>query len=148
MLLVAALVTPAARAQEADAPFAPVVGGWGRHGFGVTVYDDGTAEASWRIYRWCGPGVPRPCDELTGNRIIDGGYADLTFTEIDENGAVHGEVSATSDTELLAPGPITLIPQDFGLALLEQGDIQLILCGPRYIELAPPEIVAEYPCGA
>jgi hypothetical protein len=34
------------------------------------------------------------------------------------------------------------------MLLLEQGSTQLALCGEHYIELAPPEVLDEYPCGA
>jgi hypothetical protein len=135
-------------AQETDQSFAGLVGGWGRHGAGLTVYDDGSAEAVWRIYRWCGPGVPQPCDRITDNRIFSGGHAALVFSGVDEAGVLQGEVNSTSDAELLDIGPVTLTPQPYGMALLEQGATQLMLCGTRFLELAPPEVVDQYPCGA
>ena len=80
-VLAGLLAAPVAvAAQEVDRPFAALAGDWDRHGFGLTVNDDGTATAVWRVYHWCGPGVPQPCDRLTDNRIISGGRADITFT--------------------------------------------------------------------
>jgi hypothetical protein len=65
LFLVGLLAVPLpAAAQEADQPFAALAGDWDMHGFGLTVYDDGSSEAVWRVYRWCGPGVPSPCDRL------------------------------------------------------------------------------------
>ena len=148
-LLVGLLTAPLpAAAQEADPAFAAFAGGWSHHGFGLTVYDDGSGVAIWRVYRWCGPGVPEPCDLLTDNRIISGGHADLTFTGIDEAGALQGEVSSATDTELLADGPLSLTSQPYGMLLLEQGDTQLTLCGDQFTNLAPPEVVEQSPCGA
>jgi hypothetical protein len=47
-----------------------------------------------------------------------------------------------------ATGPVSLIPQPYGMLLLEQGDLQLTLCGPHYVDLAPPEVRDQFPCGA
>lgn len=149
MMVLAVLAVPLpVAAQAADQPVGGLAGDWGRHGFGLTVYDDGSSAAVWRVYRWCGPGVQQPCDRLTDDRIISGGQADIEFSGVDEAGALQGDVSYTSDAELLELGPVTLTPQDYGMALLEQGSIQLTLCGARFLELAPPEIVDAFPCGA
>jgi hypothetical protein len=131
-----------------DESFSPIAGDWGRHGLGLIVSEDGSVEAIWRVYRWCGPGVRLPCDELTGNQIISGGRADITVNPADASGAFQGEVNATSDQELLDVGPVSLIPQPYGMLLLEQGDLQLTLCGPHYVDLAPPEVRDQFPCGA
>jgi hypothetical protein len=144
--ILGAPVRDAARA--ADEPFSPIAGDWSRHGLGLSVSEDGSVEAIWRVYRWCGPGVQLPCDELTGNLIISGGRADITLNSADDSGTFQGEVNATSDPELLDVGPVSLVPQPFGMLLLEQGDMQLTLCGPHFIDLAPPEVRDEFPCGA
>jgi hypothetical protein len=149
LFLVGLLAVPLpAVAQEADQPFAALAGDWDMHGFGLTVYDDGSSEAVWRVYRWCGPGVPSPCDRLTDNRIISGGHANITFTSADDSGALQGEVSDSSDEELLVEGPLTLSPLPNGMAHLEQGSTQFDLCGPHYLELASPEVIDQQPCGA
>jgi hypothetical protein len=132
----------------ADDAFSPIAGEWGRHGLGLTVSDDGSVEAVWRVYRWCGPGVRPPCDELAGNTIISGGHADIAVNPADDSGAFSGEVNTTSDPELLAIGPVRLIPQPYGMLLLEQDDRQLTLCGPHFIDLAPREVREQSPCGA
>ena len=132
------------RAQAA--PFAPVSGNWDRHGFGLTVNDDGSASAVWRVYRWCGPGVPRPCDQIVDNQILSGGHADITFSGPDENGDFVGEVTRSSDPELLELGPLRMMPQAFDMAQLEQGAMQLTLCGEDAVNLAPQDVLEE--CGA
>jgi hypothetical protein len=134
-------------AQE-DAPLAPIVGDWERHGFFVSIDDDGSSSASWRVYVWCGPGVPDPCDTLASNRIYDGGHADITFSGPDESGVFQGEVLNTSDPETLDVGPLTLTLQDYGMALLQQGDNEMTVCGPHFLELAPESVRFSGPCGA
>jgi hypothetical protein len=149
LLLAGGLAAPlSAAAQDVDQPFAALAGDWDRHGFGLTVDDDGTAAAVWRVYRWCGPGVPQPCDLLTDNRIISGGRADITFTAVDDAGALQGQVSHSTDDELLVDGPVSLSPLPDGMAHLAQGATQLDLCGPHFLELASPEVVDQLPCGA
>jgi hypothetical protein len=146
--LVGLLAAPvsSATAQDVDQLFAPVAGIWARHGFGIQVNDDGTASADWRVYRWCGPGVTDPCDQLLRNRIIDGGHADITFSGLDENGAFQGEVASTTDPELLDIGPLNLTRQPYDMAMLEQNGTQLTLCGDDSPNEAPPEVLMA--CGA
>jgi hypothetical protein len=149
LFLAAVLAAPAAvAAQNDDQPFAALAGDWDRHGFGLTVNADGTATAVWRVYRWCGPGVPEPCDRLSDNRIYSGGHADITFTDADEAGALQGQVSDSTDDELLVDGPVSLSSLPNGMAHLEQGATGLDLCGPHFLELASPELVDQLPCGA
>jgi hypothetical protein len=132
-------------AQDAP-PFAPISGLWDRHGFGIRVDDDGSATATWRVYQWCGPGVPDPCDRIVNNRIISGGYADISFAGPDDSGAFQGQVTNTTDPELLEVGPLTLTPQPYDMALLEQGDTQLTLCGEDAANQAPDDVLLQ--CGA
>lgn len=140
------LIGPAAPAAAQDDALAPIVGNWERHGFGIEVGDDGSTNAIWRVYSWCGPGVPEPCDQIVENRIISGGRATIQFTGADDSGAFQGEVLDTTDPELLDVGPLTLTPQPYDMALIEQGDTQLVLCGDDSVNQAPPDVLAQ--CGA
>jgi hypothetical protein len=139
------VISPSSVAAQ-DAPFAPISGLWDRHGFGITVNDDGSATATWRVYQWCGPGVADPCDRIVNNRIISGGHAEISFAGPDDSGAFAGEVTDTSDPELLDVGPLTLTPQPYDMAMLEQGDRQLTLCGEDSANQAPMDVLIQ--CGA
>ena len=123
------------------------MGEWTYHGFDLTVNDDGTSQAIWRVYRWCGPVVPKPCDTLGNDRITSGGYADLSFSRVDDAGVLQGEVTSSTDAELLDVGPVTLTPQEYGISL-DQGATQITLCGAHYVELAPQDVIDQSPCGA
>jgi hypothetical protein len=141
-----ALLPSVASAQETsedEAPFVSVAGDWSRHGFLMRVLQDGTAHASWRVYQWCGPGVPEPCDRVQGNFLISGGQADVVFASGGD-----GEVAWSTDPAMLDVGPLTLTPIEYGMAVLQQGEHVMVLCGPRYLDEAPPEIIEASPCGA
>lgn len=143
LVLFVAPTTPAAAQDDA---LAPIVGSWERHGFFIDVGDDGGSSATWRIYSWCGPGVPEPCDQIVDNRIISGGHAVIQFTGADDSGVFQGEVVDTTDPELLDMGPLTLTPQPYDMAMLEQGETQLVLCGDDSVNQAPDDVLAQ--CGA
>jgi hypothetical protein len=142
------LLVPAVPASaQADQPFAPIIGNWDRHGFGITVRDDGHSSAGWRIYQWCGPGVAQPCDQIIGNSLVSGGTAVIRFSGgPDESGAFQGQVLETTDPSTLDLGPMTLTPQPYDMALLEQGDTQLVLCGENAADQAPSDVLMQ--CGA
>jgi len=145
--LVGLLALPTSSVAAQDAPsFAPIAGFWDRHGFGISVNDDGSATATWRVYQWCGPGIPDPCDRIVNNRILSGGHAAISFGGADESGAFQGEVTDSTDPELLDVGPLKLTPQPFDMALLEQGATQLTLCGEDSANQAPEDVLIQ--CGA
>jgi hypothetical protein len=146
LVLLSTLWAPNAAVAQDAAPFAPIVGSWGRHGLGITVNDDGSSVASWRIYQWCGPGVAQPCDQIVDNNIISGGRAEITFSGADDSGVFQGEVTTTTDAEVLDVGPITLTPQPYDMALMHQGSSQILLCGEDSANQAPPDVLME--CGA
>jgi hypothetical protein len=144
LILIVALAPMTASAQETEETASTALAGdWSRHGFFIRIASDGTAHASWRIYQWCGPGVPEPCDRVQGNFIMSGGQADVVFTSGDA-----GEVAWTTDPAMLDVGPITLTPIEYGMAVLQQGEHVLVLCGPRYLDEAPAQVVDATPCGA
>jgi hypothetical protein len=142
-------ISPPVRAQSEpeELSLTAFVGDWSRHGVVLSVADDGSATALWRIYEWCGPGVTQPCDRLEGNRLIAGGRAELVFTPAAPDAAM-GEVVASNDHQLFEPGPVALRLVPYGMAILEQAGQQIVLCGPRYLDEAPPPVVASAPCGA
>jgi hypothetical protein len=133
-------------------PFEPFVGDWGAHGFYLGISPDGRGIARWRVYEWCGPLVPPPCDQLSGNIIISGGEAYISFTRPDRSTGssrtLAGMVEGTTDPDRLRLGPVVLQLQAYGTAELQQ-DAQAVrtLCGPRFGE-APDWFKATFPCGA
>lgn len=154
LLAVAALLATAmpAHAQSEAPPDEEVslnafVGDWSRHGMQLTVSDDGTAWARWRVYQWCGPAVAPPCDRIENDSLISGGQADLVFTPEAPNTA-QGEILTSTDPQALDLGPVSLRLVPFGMAILDQGGQETVLCGPRYLDEAPQEVRDTYPCGA
>ena len=128
--------------------FARFAGGWARHGFGLSIQPDGQARATWRTYRWCGPGVPQPCDSMQDNLITSGGQATLVFTRV-EGASAYGRVLASTDSETFpAGGDIVLTLEPYGMARLWDGVAWTDLCGPRFADEAPREVVESAPCGA
>jgi hypothetical protein len=123
--------------------------GWGAHGIGLSVAADGQAIASWRVYRWCGPGVLPPCDSMDGNFIINGGNAAMMFTAV-EGDTARGQVRATTDPNGWPLGvDITLTLKPYGMAELSVADSPpRALCGSRFATDAPREVRNSYPCGA
>jgi hypothetical protein len=123
--------------------------GWGAHGIGLSVAGDGQATASWRVYRWCGPGVLLPCDSMEGDFIVNGGQVAMMFTEVDGDTA-RGQVRATTDPTGWPLGvDITLTLEPYGMAELSVADgPPRTLCGSRFATEAPREVRDSYPCGA
>jgi hypothetical protein len=151
LLLAAALLgvgLPSASpaAAQSDDSFGPIVGNWDHHGFFVVVDDDGRSRAIWRVYKWCQDGYAQPCDQIVNNEIISGGRAVIRFSGPDDSGAFQGEVFETTDPQTLDLGPVTLTPQPYDMALLEQGDFQLVMCGENAPGQAPREVLNQ--CGA
>ena len=109
---------------------APFTGSWIKHGFSLTVQPDGTAQASWRVYSWCGPGVAQPCDQIVNNQIIDGGTATAQFTRV-TLAVAYGTVAQSTDTATLTVGPVTLSFSTAGNLQLVQGNRVITLCDPN-----------------
>ncbi|MGI8689080.1 MAG: hypothetical protein ACR2M3_10925 [Thermomicrobiales bacterium] len=124
---------------------------WARHGFALVVRTDGTADASWRIYRSCDDDPTPPCDQVQGNQILDGGTAHVTFTAIAPGGGITGIVQGSTDPDTLMDGPVSfkLLPY-YDMALLTAGPANngIVLCGSHFADLAPPDVVQNAPCGA
>jgi len=122
------------------------VGSWGKHGFGLNIAADGLAIATWRVYQWCTE-APEPCDELQDNSILPGGHASIEFHEA-ADGVARGTVFDSSDPGTLV-GSVTMTLQQYGMAELDSdAGVSMTLCGPHYLELAPPDVIASAPCGA
>jgi hypothetical protein len=66
---------------------------------------------------------------MEGNQIINGGRAELTFTEGGSGGG-SGEVVSTTDSSVIAPGPVSLAVLQSGEAQLEHAGGVLRLFSP------------------
>jgi hypothetical protein len=130
-----------------DGPFTSFIGGWWHHGFMLEVFPDGHGIAQWRTYRWCGPGVDPPCDWIQENLIRSGGSAQFMFRRVDQATA-YGEAIDSNDPSTIPVGPTLLTLLPYGMARLWTQTASRDLCGPRYLEEAPPEIQRLFPCGA
>lgn len=139
-------VTPAASAGR----FGPFATEWTRRGFSLRVEPDGTASASWRVYRWCADDPTPPCDALNGGEIVAGGMATLAFTEVDGS-VITGEVLTSADAKTLATQPdggtVSLLVLTNGIAILTQGSNATVLCNAEFRN-APRAVQLAFPCGA
>jgi hypothetical protein len=136
--------------KSATDTFAPFVGEWWHHGLTLRVLPDGRASASWRIYRWCGPGVPQPCDSMSSSMIVEGGRASIVFQSVNSGAHMaNGTVTSSSDRTTLPTGPVTMVLRPYGMADLDSiGNFITNVCGPQFSNLAPPEVQNAMPCGA
>src|SRR5439155_20764456 len=107
-----------------------------------------TGRAYWRLYDNCTPDSRRACDVFTDSAIIDGGNALIAFTHVTGN-TLHGRILATSDPRTIPiASPAQLVLERYGMGLLVLGTESMDLCGPHYLEEAPPEFQQTFPCGA
>lgn len=147
---------PAPAAQQAAVPspdFSSFAGAWARHGFGLTINADGSADAGWRVYAWCGdPGVVPPCDgkaDPVTHFLTNGGQATMHFDRVDGPTAF-GVVTDSTVLKSFPKGPVTFTLQDYGMGELQHPDTGqrgAPLCGPHFPE-APEWFRQTFPCGA
>ncbi|BCL84512.1 hypothetical protein ccbrp13_69770 [Ktedonobacteria bacterium brp13] len=79
-----------------DSSLAGFTGTWYNHGGALKIAPDGTATFDARAYRWCGPGVPTPCDTMKNNLIIDGIHMNILFNHA-QGSTIYGRImSATT----------------------------------------------------
>lgn len=120
--------------------------GWSKHGFGIKINTDGSGEASWRTYKWCSDDPTPPCDSMEGNNIIDGGKATIKLSSVNGSTA-SGQVTSSSEPNVLIVAPLTLTILEYGMLELDQGSSKLSLCGPEFAKLAPESVLKTLPCG-
>ena len=130
--------------------FARFTGTWWHHGLTLQVLPDGRGSLSWRVYRWCGPGVPEPCDSMSGNTIAEGGRAAISFQTVNtSSGTAYGRVTSSSDPSTVPFGTLEMMLKPYGMAELRSGDqVVTTVCGPQFTQLAPPDVQSSLPCGA
>lgn len=126
---------------------ADFAGTWERHGFVLLIGPDGSAYASWRVYRWCDEPGDGPCDDIRGDQIRPGGIATGTFERVAGVTALGG-FGESNQPERLPPGPAQLMLLPYGMARLTDaaGD-SVDLCSAHFAEEAPTELLEMLPCG-
>lgn len=104
------------------------VGTWTAHGAALVIARDGTATFTARAYRWCGSGVPQPCDTIdTQDRIHDGNQEQLQLTRF-SGSVAYGTVTTSTFHPAGLAVTLTLQPND---TLLYAGNAPIsLLCGP------------------
>lgn len=152
-------VTPAG-AQEQPAPIPDMyIGGWERHGTGITISrsdfapEQGNALMEWRTYTWCQDPItqkpsPPPCDSMIGNTIGSGGLASITLLHPagQDDKQLSGVVTATTDPsgsgKWGSDVEFTMLPGN--MLLMQSGSNSTMFCGQNTdLSLYPPN-----PCGA
>ena len=105
-------------------------GEWGRHGASLVVRGDGSAEAIWRTYNWCGSEADTACDRMQDDgTIVPGGRAALVFSSA-QGSTAGGQVLSSTDEESLPVGPVSLTVRQNGTAVLtDRYGNQTVLCG-------------------
>lgn len=73
------------------------VGTWYSHGAALVLQPDGHAMYNARVYTWCGPDVPKPCDLMQGNLIISGIQMEILFSRVEGNTAYGTIITSTVD---------------------------------------------------
>jgi len=88
-----------------------LLGTWSHHGFTLTINADGSGLATWRTYRTCSSDPTPPCDQISGNEIIDGGYATFTIKALPQSSVAVATVTSSTDHSTLgAPGTVHVTP--------------------------------------
>ena len=122
--------TSVALARPLERPaFENFIGNWDAHGAGMSFDRSGRAHFEERVYRWCGPGVARPCDSMNGNLIMNGHREDLQFSRVADSVA-YGVVVSSNFHPVGLSVTLTLLPGD--RVLYSAGSTMIgILCGPQ-----------------
>lgn len=109
----AGMVTWTGSSIDPPADFSAFAGIRGGSGLSLEVLPTGAAFLIYRIYSFCGPGVPQPCDSTIGNNIIPGGNLTLQFNSTTDTVA-RGQVVASTDPTypVGATAQLTLLGSD------------------------------------
>jgi hypothetical protein len=112
-------------------------GQWFGHGRGLTFSPSGQGRITYRIYTFCRDDPTPPCDELQGNKIIDGGRIVLVLrTAFAAGKAViaEGTVVSSTDTTMHAGDSVIARLHAYLLTLLVGTAGAFSFCSPN----APP----------
>lgn len=108
--------------------FRQFAGKWIAHGSILIISSDGTATFSARAYRWCGVGVPQPCDTMDARgNIQNGDQEQVSFTRV-SGPVAYGTVLASTFHPTGLPVTLTLEPNN---TILYAANTPIsLLCGP------------------
>jgi hypothetical protein len=115
-------------ASRSTPDFRQFAGKWIAHGSILIISSDGTATFSARAYRWCGVGVPQPCDTMDARGHIENGDQEQArFTRASGNVA-YGTILTSTFHPAGLPVTLTLEPND---TILYAANMPIaLLCGP------------------
>src|SRR5579885_1099202 len=108
--------------------FRQFAGKWIAHGSILIISPDGTATFSARAYRWCGVGVPQPCDTMDARGGIENGNREQArFTRV-SGSVAYGTILTSTFHPAGLPVTLTLEPND---TILYAANTPIaLLCGP------------------
>ncbi len=112
-------------------------GQWFGHGRGLTFSASGRGLITYRIYTFCSDNPTPPCDELQGNKIIDGGRIVLALHDAFAAGKAviaEGTVISSTDTTMHPGDSVTARLRAYLLTLLVGTAGAFSFCSPN----APP----------
>ncbi len=147
-----ATVPSASQTAVASTSMKDFAGNWWRHGLSLNIAPDGSAQAVWRVYRWCSDSPP-PCDDTRGNEIVSGGRATISFTMTElpsvardwqpdalrgsplvfqgvQLPIARGQVVSTTDPSLLRMGEVAFALLPYETASLQQQGDGILMCRP------------------
>lgn len=104
-------------------------GTWRSHSAVLTIAPDGSASFEGRAYRWCGSGVPQPCDTIDAQGLIhNGDHEQIQLSRV--NGSIaYGTITTSSFHPAGMAVSVTLQPND---TLLYANNTPIsLLCGPH-----------------
>jgi hypothetical protein len=115
-------------ASRSTPDFRQFAGKWIAHGSILIISSDGTATFSARAYRWCGVGVPQPCDTMDARgRIENGDQEQIRFTRV-SGSVAYGTILTSTFHPAGLPVTLTLEPND---TILYAANTPIaLLCGP------------------
>jgi len=91
--------------------FKGFVGTWYNRYGTLTIEPNGRAKYVARVFIWCGPTVPPPCDSMENNLIIPGIHLNMMFDSTTKSMA-HGIVIDGNTEEAGSPVTLTLLKDD------------------------------------
>jgi hypothetical protein len=114
--------------------FGRFVNRWFAHSAVLIFSPNGSIFFEKRVYRWCGPGVPPPCDTIDADgRIWPGYQEDAQFSRVTGSMA-YGTITASNLHSNGLAVTVTLQAADTLLYTANGKQDSILLCGPA----APP----------
>lgn len=88
-----------------------LTGGWGAHGAGLEITNDGRGVLEWRLDRPCRI-YSAPCDKEIGSRMVEGGRAQIRHIRSRDGGFV-GVVTSSTYQHDVPLGTVVMVSQEY-----------------------------------